>query len=197
MYKFTPLLICLTIAFSVCYGQMRPPKAQTLRNKDFKWTITIPEGFEEVSEEDWERFQTRRARAVEDTYGKRVENLSTTIFVFKNGQFNYLEANYQPFDPEVDGDYRQSCKGVNEIIFETFKTQIPAAKLDSASSVQVISGLEFETFDISLDLPNGMKVKSSLYCHLFGDRDFSVTVMYADKDAGRKMMDAWLASVFR
>ena len=196
MYHISSILMCLTVASSVCSGQISN-KPQTLRNKDFKWTITIPEGFEEVSEDDWQRFQTRGAEVVEDTYGEKVENLSTIIFVYKKGQFNYLEANYQPFDPEIDGDYSESCKVVNEIIFETFRTQIPTARLDSVSSVQTISGLEFQTFDISIDLLNGVKLKSLLYCRLFGERDFSINIMYAEKEAGRKMMEAWVKSVFR
>ena len=185
----------MMLAISGCTSQQQS-KPQTLHNAEFDWTITIPEGFESVSAEDWEKMQNKGAQAVENTYGEQVENLSTVIFVFRNGQFNYLEANYQPFDPAIDGDYQASCKGVNEILYETFRTQIPNASLDSTSSVQLVSGLEFQKFDITIGLPNGVKLKSEMYSRLFGDRDFSVNIMYADEEPGEKMMSAWLSSTF-
>lgn len=191
----TTMTFVMMLAISCCTSQQQS-KPQTLHNTEFNWTITIPEGFESVPTGDWEKMQNKGAQAVQNTYGEKVENLSTVIFVFRKGQFNYLEANYQPFDPATDGDYRASCKGVNEILYETFRTQIPNASLDSTSSIQSVSGLEFQKFDISIGLPNGVKLKSQMYSRLFGDKDFSVNIMYADEEPGEKMTTAWLNSVF-
>ena len=171
--------------------------AKTLHNKDFNWTITIPEKFASVSAADWEKLQNRGAQAIENTYGEKVENQATTMFVFKNGDYNYLESNYQAFDPEIDGDYRESCKLVNEIVYETFRTQIPTAKMDSASSIETISGLDFHTFKVVLDLPNGIKIHSFMYNRLFGNKDFSINITYVDEEAGERMREAWFASTFR
>src|SRR5687768_12180388 len=139
----TTMTFVMLLATSCCTSQQQS-KPQTLHNAEFNWTITIPEGFESVPAEDWEKMQNKGAQAVQNTYGEKVENLSTVIFVFRKGQFNYLEANYQPFDPDIDGDYQASCKGVNEVLYATFRTQIPNASLDSTSSVQSVSGLEFQ-----------------------------------------------------
>ena len=171
--------------------------SQTLHSKDFNWTITIPEKFASVSPDDWAKLQNKGAQAIEDTFGEKVENQATTIFVFKSGDYNYLESNHQSFDPELDGDYLQSCRGVNEIVYETFKAQIPAAKIDSTSSVERISGLDFHTFKIVLDLPNGMKIHSFMYNRLFGNRDFSLNITYVDEEAGERMRQAWFGSRFK
>lgn len=186
----------MVLAISACTSQQQS-KPQTLHDAEFNWTITIPEGFESVPAEEWEKMQNKGAQAVQNTYGEKVENLSTVIFVFRKGQFNYFEANYQPFDPAIDGDYHASCKGVNEILYETFRTQLPNASLDSVSSVQSVSGLEFQKFDITIDLPNGVKLKSQMYSRLIGDKDFSVNIMYADEEPGEKMTTAWRSSVFQ
>ena len=192
------VLICLIVwtGLSGCRTKTDSPP-QTLHNKDFNWTITIPEEFASVSPGDWAKLQNRGAEAIENTYGEKVENQATTIFVFKSGDYNYLESNYQSFDPAQDGDYRESCKGVNEIVYETFKSQIPAAKIDSASSVERIGGLDFHTFKIVLDLPNGTKIHSYMYNRLFGKRDFSLNITYVDENAGGKMREAWFGSKFR
>ncbi|MEX1240080.1 MAG: hypothetical protein WEB30_10195 [Cyclobacteriaceae bacterium] len=170
---------------------------QTFHNEDFKWTITIPEKFTTVSPDEWGKLQNKGAQAVEKTYSEKVENQSTAIFVFKNGEYNYLESNYQQFDPEVDGDYRESCKVVNEIVYETFRTQIPNAKIDSASFVEKISGLDFHTFKVALDLPNGMKIHTFTYNRLFGNKDFAINITYVDEEAGERMKEAWFGSKFK
>jgi len=192
------LLFFFTLSVLVaCKRRMDSAAGQTVHNEDFNWTITIPENFTSVSPDDWAKLQNKGAQAVEKTYGEKVENQATTIFVFRNGDYNYLESNYQPFDPEVDGDYRESFKSVNEIVYETFRSQIPTAKIDSASSVEEVSGLDFHTFNLVLDLPNGMKIRTLMYSRLFQDKDFGVNITYVDEEAGESMKKAWFASRFR
>lgn len=189
----SPLFLLLLL--SSCTGQTKT-EPKTLYNEDFKWTITIPENFINVSPQEWAKMQNKGLDAVENTYGEEVINQAKIIFVFKNADFNYMESNYQPFDVEVDGDYLESCKGVNEILFETFKTQMPNAKIDSISSVEKISNLNFQTFKMKINFPNGMTMHSQMYSRLFDKKEFSVNVMYVDEKQGGKMIEAWTKSKF-
>lgn len=193
-----PVFVFFFAASAVLTGcKTRPDAAaRTLHNNDFNWTITIPENFTSVSPEEWEKLQNKGAQAIEKTYGEKVENQATTLFVFKNGDYNYLESNYQLFDPEVDGDYRESCRTVSEIVYETFASQIPGAKIDSSTSVESIGGLDFHTFNLVLDLPNGMKIRSMMFSRLFEEKDFAVNITYVDEEAGEKMREAWKNSTF-
>ena len=125
-----------------------------------------------------------------------VINQAKTIFVFKNADYNYLESNYQPFDMEVDGDYLESCKNVNEILYETFRTQMPNAVIDSSSNLETISSLDFHTFKMKIDLPNGITMHSFMYSRLFDKKEFSVNIMYVDDKQGQKMVSAWTNSKF-
>jgi hypothetical protein len=140
--------------------------------------------------------QNRGAEAIENTFGEEVINQSKTIFVFKNANFNYFESNYQPFDERIDGDYLESCKNVNEIVFDTFKTQMPNAKIDSLSTIEKISGMDFHTFKVDITYPNGMTLKSLAYSRLFGLKEFSVNIMYVDDKQGKKMISSWMNSKF-
>lgn len=187
--------LILSLLLTSCKGQTKTdPKI--LYNEDFKWTIVIPENFINVSPSDWAKMQNKGADAIESTYGEEVINQSKTIFVFKNADFNYLESNYQPFDIEVDGDYLESCKNVNEILYETFKTQMPNAIIDSTRTVEKISGLDFQAFKMKIDFPNGMTMHSFMYSRLFDKKEFSVNIMYVDNKQGEKMINAWRNSKF-
>lgn len=187
-------IICLTIAIQSCNGQT-PPKKE-IYNKEFNWKITIPENFENVNVQDWEKMQNKGKTAIEKTYGEEVINNAKTIFVFKSDQFNYFESNYQPYDRSKDGDYLESFKAVNEVLYNTFKTQMPGAKLDSLSSEETIDGLKFNMFKIVIDLPNKKTLDCTMFSRLFGKKELTVSIMTLDKKKQSVLFDAWKNSKF-
>lgn len=171
-------------------------KGETVYNKQFNWTITIPDGFEKESQEGLEKLQSKGAEAIENTYNQEIENLAQTIFVFKNDETNYFDSNYQPFDPEIDGDYISSCKEVNEIIYETFMAQMPDTPMDSNSTTLTVDGLEFQQFNVVIEFPNGMQLTTHMFSHLFDQQELAVNIMYSDPKLGTQMLDAWKNSTF-
>ena len=194
MNKLKYFLIGLTFIFQSCNGQTTPKKE--IYNKDFNWTITIPENFENVSAEEWAKMQNKGADAIEKTYNEEVVNQAKTIFVFKSDQLNYFESNYQPFDTAIDGDYLESCKNVNNMLYETFITQMPDIKIDSTSSIEKIDNLEFQTFKMKIEYPNKMTMNVLMFSRLFDKKEFTVNIMYVDKKKGEQMLDSWKKSKF-
>ena len=164
---------------------------QTLYNEEFKWTITIPEDFQVVSATDWAKIQNKGANAIENTFGEEIENKAKLIVVLKNAEHNYLEANQQPFDVAIDRDYLESFKNINEIIHETFRTQLPNAEMQTHTSVEKICGLEFHTNNTILKFANGKILYMWMYSRLFDKQEFTVNIMYINTDQGTKMLDAW------
>lgn len=193
MYKYF-LLFELILFFQNCDGQKTAK--QEIHNKDFNWTITIPENFENVNSADWAKMQNKGADAIEKTYEGEVINQSKTIFVFKSDQLNYFESNHQPFDPSVDGDYLESCKAVGEVLYETFKAQMPGVKIDTTRMVEKVDNLEFQTLIMQVEYPNKMVLNLVMFSRLFDKREFAVNIMYVDKLKGQKMLDAWRQSRF-
>jgi len=76
------LLLCAIFTLKVGYGQ-DSLKNHEFISKEFNWKIVIPDNFTAVSLEDWAKFQNKGAKAIEDTYGQKIENKTKTIFVLK------------------------------------------------------------------------------------------------------------------
>lgn len=194
MNKIFYLFISVIIVFQNCNGQTTAERE--IYNKDFKWSIKIPENFENVSADEWTKLQNKGAEAIENTYDEKIVNQSKTIFVFKSDQLNYFESNYQPYDVLVDGDYIESCKIVNQVLYETFVSQIPGIKIDTISTVEKNDNLEFRKFKMKIVYPNKMVFNVIMYSRLFGKREFSVNIMYVDNRKGQLMLEAWENSKF-
>ncbi len=186
-------LFCSVILLQGCWVHA---DKKELYNEDFRWTITIPEKFENVDPETWEKMQDRGIDAVERTYGEELINQANTIFVFKSGQLNYMEANYQPFDPETDGDYSESCKMVNEMLYETFKAQMPDARVDTLTTIEKIDGLDFHVLKTKITYPNKMILNALMFSRLFDKKEFSINLIYVNEEKGEQMLDAWKNSKF-
>ncbi len=162
----------------------------------FKWRITIPAGFTNMSPAEYAANQKKGVAAIEKTYDGKVENHSKPIFVFKSDQMHYLESNYQSFNTKIDGDYLKSCRNVNDMIFNTFKTQMKGVQIDSTYSFQIINNLKFNVFKIVVTFPNSMMLNFYMFNRLFINKDFSVVMMYADKEKGEAMLNAFKKSTF-
>lgn len=197
MKKLKDLLFCLIITLQSCNGHNgQSSQKKEIFNKDFNWTITIPENFQNVSAEDWTKMQNEGADAIEKTFDVEIINQAKTIFIFKSDQLNYLESNYQPFDIATNGDYLESCKNVNDVVFETFKTQTQNAKIDSTKSVEKIDDLEFQTFKMKIEYPNKKVLNLITYSRLFEKKEFTVNIIYVDNKKGEMMKEAWKNSKF-
>jgi hypothetical protein len=188
--------VTILFAASLFAGCSRSTPSVEVYNKDFNWTIVIPEGFDSVNTEDQAKMLDRGKTAIEDTYGEEIENKTKSIFLFRSGLTNYIEANQQPFDEAVDGDYLESRRALNTVLYETFADQIPGSKLDTATSIEKIDDLDFYKTEIVVTYPNAMVMNVLMYSRLFDNKDFSVNIMYTDEEKGKKMREAWLTSRF-
>lgn len=187
------LLTVLSLIFHSSNGQETPKKE--LFNKEFNWTITIPENFENVSPEYLEELENKGLEAIEETYGDTPINKSTVIFAFRNKQ-NYFEANHQPFDVEVDGNYNEVWQEVNQILYNTFRAKIPTAKIDTTISNEIIDKLKFKKFEMKIKYQNQV-MTYTMYNRLFGKKELTVNMVYSDKLKGQKMLESWRKSKFK
>jgi len=194
MKTFTFFFIFLALTLQGCVGQSIPKRE--VYNKDFNWTITIPEDFENVSVKEWKKMQNRGAQAIEQTINEEVINETKTIFVFKSDQLNYFESSYETFDTSTDGDYLTACKSVIEVLYQTFINQMPGINIDTSSTVETIDNLQFQCFKLKVLYPNQVTLNALMYCRLFDKQDLTVNIIYVDPKKGKAMLDALKKSKF-
>jgi len=195
IYHITLVILGLFLSLIGC-EKLHKEKEIVIENNDFKWTVTIPKKFYELPEKDWDKVEEKGMEAIEKVYGEEVENRATTLFAYKNGKFHTFESNYQIFDSKTDRNYSDSNKEVNIMTFKTFEETIPNATMDSISSKQMISGLEFERFEINLNLPNNIKMTTVGFSRLFGDKDFTINIVYINDKIGNELIANILNSKF-
>jgi hypothetical protein len=196
LMKYIFLLIASVVLSSgFSYGQEQPAGKQ-LYNPMFKWRITIPEGFENMSPKEYAGMQKKGADAIEKAYDSKVINQSKPIFVFKSDQMHYFESNYQPFNVKTDGSYAASCKNVGDVLYTTFAKQLPGVKMDTTYSAEVVDKLNFRVFKLDIFLPNDNVLTCYMFNRLFGNRDFSVVVMFVDRLKGEGMLNSFRSSTF-
>lgn len=148
------------LLFSSCNRQPKS-NAETRQIEEFNWTVNIHEDFEPINQEEQNKALKKGINAIKNTFEEGVNNQAITIFICRDVYFNNFEANWQPYGIEIDGNYTEIYSQVNEMVYQTFKTQMPDAKLDSISFTQKVSRLEFQRFDISINSPSGIKMKKN------------------------------------
>lgn len=185
--------ILIILIFSKCSNSK---SKKEIFSSDFNWTITIPEGFTSLSENEIKRLQDKGLNALEKTYDTTITNCTKNIFFLKSDDLNYFESNYQLYDTIVDGNYLEMCQAINAAAYETYVTQMPGIKVDTSSSFEQIDGLKFRVMKISATYPNKLVLTILSYSRLFDNKDFSVNIMYTDKEKGKLMIDSWKNSKF-
>jgi hypothetical protein len=138
--------LVLTFLFSLqcCLAQVA---AKNYTSNEFGWTIKIPEGFTFLNGNQQDKLKDKGIDLVEKAYD--VDNLeeqllpTTILFAVKKGEANYMEANYQSFNPAVDGDYKENIEGVTDMLYQTFLRQMPKAKIDKDIITENINGKVF------------------------------------------------------
>lgn len=191
--KIANCILTVTLLLSACE---EPREQRDLYNEMFDWSINIPENFERVNAEDWEKIRSRGLDAIEDSHDEEVQDRAVTIFTFRDGEMNYLESNYQPYDIDVDGPYLRTTREVNQILYKTFQDQLPNTTIDSSYSVEKISDLDFQTFSLKITFPNQVSLNSIMYSRLFNNKELTVNILYVDSLAGSKMKKVWQNSIF-
>ena len=125
-----------------------------------------------------------------------IVNHSKPIFVFKADQAHYFESNSQPFDPAVDGDFMETSKAVDDILYKTMASQMPSAKIDSATTTEDIDNRKFQKFSMEITLPNQIVLHMLMYNRLFDKKELTIAILYVDKAKGDAIISALRNSKF-
>jgi hypothetical protein len=203
MKQTVSVFLFATILFTACKSKdkdkdrIATDKTKAFYNKDFDWTIYIPAGFTEVPAEEWAKMQNKGLNAMEKTVGGNVDLVENkNIFVYRNGRSNYFEANQQGFDSSTDGNYMEIFHAISDVTYSTLYEQTGGASIDTSFGVETIDGLEFQRFQLKMQLKSDVYYHVLMFSHLFGKKEFAVNIMYVENKIGQQMLDAFRQSKF-
>ncbi|HRF77184.1 MAG TPA: hypothetical protein PLB46_11465 [Chitinophagales bacterium] len=93
-------------------------------------------------------------QALEETIDQEVDFSGVkTLIAFQKNQFNIFQSTSEPFKLEYEGEWEINNAAIKALIFETFVNQ--GIKADSsATSVETIDGLDFQTYSFTIYGPN-------------------------------------------
>lgn len=192
--KYNIRLALLSLAVFVCFASSYAQPSQTIYNKSLGWTITIPEGFEAVPQAEVDALQQKGFSKIEEQVGKKIENRAVPIFTFRTDASHYIQSAYLPLAFSRE-QYAAECKAGYDLVYKTFSSQFPNNTVDTIQTLTIIDSLEFQLLKLKIDLGK-FDLNLLMYSRLFGNRFFSLNIMYVDHLTGKKMIDAWKASEF-
>lgn len=190
----TIYVVVFIVLFLVCCTNKVETAEIKMYDKHFNWSVTIPENFEAIDAAELSKMQQKGTQAIEKTYDELITDNTTPIFNFKNGKFNIFEAKRQTYE-EIE-NYTETNKEIGNMIYATFKAQMPDAKIDTIFGFEQIDNLEFHVFKLEIIYPNKMKLKGVMYSRLFGNEELAVNITYIDSTLGNAMLNAWKNSKF-
>lgn len=185
------LFLLILTGFQICNAQTKSD-LKTVVIEEFNWTLTIPEKFTPVKQDEW-------GKVIEismDFHGEDILNQEGIIFSYQNNKFNKFDAVWQPYDAEICGDYLELHAEANKVLHKMYESQIPEANFDSITKTQTISKLEFQRFDVEIDVPDVFHMKIIRFYRLFGNKQFNMSITVIDEKIGQKMLEAFLQSEF-
>jgi hypothetical protein len=189
------LFIVLVAIHGVCAAQI--DTTGKFYNAMFKWRISIPPNFSNINAADFAKIQEKGQTAIESVVDGKIENQAKQLFVIRSDQFHYMEANYQPFNFKTDGSHLQSFKTVADILYKTFISKMSGVKIDTVYSNEIIDKLSFRCLKLIINISEKNKLHMYMFSKLFDpNKEFSLVLMFMDKDKGALMLDAWRKSTF-
>jgi type IV secretory pathway VirD2 relaxase len=198
MKKTLSFIVASILITQICNGQ-DTTKRNEFYNKEFKWKILVPEGFDTMSAEQYEALQKQGVKDLEKTINGKIDGVAKRICAYKskNSIFNYFEANQQFFDMKTNGDFFAQCKGDDDEVYDTFKRQLfNNTKIDTTISNETIDGLVFRKFKLQISFDNERALNMYIYSMLFDNKEFTVVIEYLNKTKGDLILNAWRNSKF-
>jgi hypothetical protein len=201
---FTVVLsISLALASS---GQVDPNKnidegkieGNTYTSNEIGWKMEIPTGWAVVEKEKTKENNEKGLKALQETMDAEIDysGLKNLISIQKD-LFNIFQSTSEPFKVEYEGEWEENSAALKEIIYLTYLDQ--GIKADSsATTTEVIDGLEFQKYSFTIYSPNGKLILGQImYSRLINGFDFGVNINYNNDKYRDELLMAFRNSKFK
>jgi hypothetical protein len=149
--------------------------------KEIGWTVTLPPCFNMLDSAEITSTQDRGKAMLEKANDVEL-NMSglKTLASAKKG-FNYFDATINSFDPEEDGNYEEAIGEAAVATYRSMAENLPDATIDSVTTSQVIDGLRFEKFEMTIKISPQVTMTMIVLSKYYKGFDFGISYLYLDE----------------
>jgi hypothetical protein len=171
---------------------------KTFTFKEVGWTVKLPPGFKLMSAAE-DAAKNQRGKELMEDVAKTAFDVSElrTLFSATKNTHNYINSTLTPYNPEVDGDWKEATGYVKEILYQTFKEKMPDAVVDTASSFMFIDGIRFDKFRVTIIIDKKVAFNSYLLSKFYKGYDFGISYLALDDKTLRDIEDTLYRSKFK
>lgn len=174
-----PLITAFLLIFTLVSAAQDTTRTYTF--KEVGWTVKLPAGFKELTAAEDAAKNQRGKEMMEDVADAKMDiSEMKTLFAATKNTHNYINATITPYDLDKDGDWNASVEAVKELLYRTFEEKMPDAKLDSASSMVTIDGIQFDKFKVTVTLNNKMAFTMFMLAKFYKGYNFGITYLCLD-----------------
>ena len=167
-FKRIFLLVSLSFLFLHSYSQELD---QNYFFQEIGWSITLPSDF--VLLDLNEQFMNAEAEEEEDDMTSNI-NVTQTMVVAIKDRFNYFNITISPFDEFGEKSWKNGTQSFKEQFYKTMMKNIGKGQIDSVSSIEIIDGLAFDKFHISITTNKGVQLDMFMLSKLYKGFDFAI-----------------------
>lgn len=173
MSKLKKSLIVAGLFFQ-CFTSHSQLSNQNYFFQDIGWTITVPMDFALL---DLNNYAINTGEnEEEDEMEMELASTQTMVVAIKD-RFNYFNISITPFDEEDEEGWSSSTQSFKEQIYKSMARNMGKGQIDTASSIEVIDGLAFDKFHISMTTSKGLQLDMFLLARLYKGYDFAITYL--------------------
>lgn len=150
--------------------------------------MNLPEGFEELSENESEKILSKGKKSIDKIYDANINISDIKPKLFKIDENNYFLINIREYDPKIDGDYDDAVNQSNGLLYRTYLKSFANTQIDTLNQQKIIDNTEFTKYLISVKASPNTEMKVLNYTSFVKNNDVRIAVVYIDDNIGNKVI---------
>lgn len=172
-------IVILLLMFSVNAFTQEAFKKVTLSKVG--WTLLLPTEFKILDSTENEELHSKGHKALKETVGVKTDMKRTkTLINAMKDRFSLFNSTIRPLNAEQIRNYGKSAQRVKDLTFEAMKAKSANNQVDSISSSQIIDGLNFNKFTVTVSMPKNLTVTMVILSKVHKGFDFGITYVYTN-----------------
>jgi hypothetical protein len=186
------ILVGILFCFQTSFGQAD----STLYFKEFGWTVKLPADLKIIDAKITAEQQRKGIKLMESTIDKKIDSTDNVLLISAGrDKVNFFAANYSNSKEITEKNYDSTDKAVKEIFYRALRSNIPG-NMDTASSIIVVDGIQFNKFHVNISINDKTKISTGLITSLLRNYYWSLTYVYTDSGVGREIEKMFMESKF-